>query len=273
MYADICLVLLDQIESLSDTNDSIPLIVPSNTTHTHTFIVLHGRGSNAHDFGPRFSSARTSAGHTLQELFPGVKLVFPTAKKRRAALYNRAWISQWFDNPSLDNPTERQEIMYDGLRESSGIIRGLIQEEAKLVGANNVVLVGLSQGSETWPYDTIQDDDPFGGSEGKDEDSLSKQQLRAANFARDICDLSMLPLDGRVAPAFSQVPVFLGHGTEDDKVRLHMGKQAYSILERLQVPVTWKTYEFGHWWKEPEEIDDIVNFLQEKVGLHTVKRD
>ncbi|KAF2499421.1 alpha/beta-hydrolase [Lophium mytilinum] len=283
-------------------DDSKPLIVPSKTTHTHTFIVLHGRGSNAHDFGPKFSSARTSSGHTLQECFPGVKLVFLTAKKRRAALYNRAWINQWFDNYSLDDPTKRQEIMYDGLRESSAIIRSLIQEQAALVGANNVVLVGLSQGcaiglhvllsshdgslpfgafigmsgwlplardieAETWPYDNVEDNDPFGDSEGKDEDTLLKQQLRAANFARDICDIPTLPLDGHLAPSFSETPVFLGHGTKDDKVRLHMGKQAYGIFERLQVPITWKTYEFGHWWKEPEEIDDIVKFLQDKVGL------
>lgn len=32
--------------------------------------------------------------------------------------------------------------------------------------------------------------------------------------------------------------------------------------------VTWKVYEgFGHWYKMPDEIDDIVRFLQEKVGV------
>jgi predicted esterase len=255
-------------------------------------------------------------------LFPGVKLVIPTAKKRRAALFNRAWINQWFDNPSLDDPTERQDIMYDGLRESSGIIQRLIHEEATLVGSRNVVLIGLSQGcaiglhvllsaegvssqheaekltgkqdsvpfgafvgmsgwlplardlgAETWPYDSVQDHDPFASSEDMEEDTLLKQQLRSTNFVRDICDYPMLPMDSHVAPPFSNIPVFLGHGTEDDKVRLHLGLESKGILDRLQVPLTWKTYDFGHWWKEPEEIDDIVKFLAENVGMETVKED
>lgn len=88
-------------------DDSKPVIVHSKAAHTHSFIVLHGRGSNAHLFGPQFATARTASGHTLRELFPGVKLVFPTAKKRRAAFYNRAWINQWFDNPPFDDPTKR----------------------------------------------------------------------------------------------------------------------------------------------------------------------
>jgi hypothetical protein len=53
----------------------------------------------------------------------------------------------------------------------------------------------------------------------------------------------------------------------DDKVNICLGERAYRILERLEIPVTRKTYDFRHWWKEPEEIDDIVSFLQEKVGV------
>src|SRR6266702_4306956 len=47
-----------------------PLIFPSSSTHTHTLIVLHGRGSNAANFSTSFLSARTSSNHTLQQLFP-----------------------------------------------------------------------------------------------------------------------------------------------------------------------------------------------------------
>jgi hypothetical protein len=32
--------------------------------------------------------------------------------------------------------------------------------------------------------------------------------------------------------------------------------------------VTWKIYEsFGHWYKVPDEIDDILNFLREKTEV------
>ena len=302
-----------------------PLIFPSTSTHTHTLIVLHGRGSNATNFSTSFLSARTSSNHTLQQLFPGLKFIFPTAKKRRAVRYNRSWTNQWFDNYSLEDPAKRQELVYDGLRESAGFIHELIRSELEIVGARNVVLAGLSQGcamglhallsfegdgeqgsdsgagpeghdgstrngeatplggfigmsgwlplahdisEEAWPAHVCEDEDFFANDEGPREvDTPEKRQIRAANVVRDIVDLTALSTGSKKSPCFARTPVFLGHGMGDGKVNICLGERAYRILERLEIPVTWKTYDFGHWWKEPEEIDDIVSFLQEKVGV------
>lgn len=213
--------------------------------------------------------------------------------------------------------------MYDGLKENSEMLRGLIKAEAELVGQASVVLIGLSQGcaiglhtllstqseasshsgvdgltskqdlppfgafigmsgwmplardlqGEAWPYDALGDDDPFADGDGQKEDTLLQQRLRAANFTRDICDLPLLPLDSSAEPSFPRIPVFLGHGTEDNKVFLHLGMEAKMIIERLEVPLTWKTYDFGHWWKEPEEINDIVKFLEDIVGMQAIRQD
>lgn len=32
--------------------------------------------------------------------------------------------------------------------------------------------------------------------------------------------------------------------------------------------VTWRAYSgFGHWYKVPDEIDDVVSFLKDKLGV------
>lgn len=114
-------------------------------------------------------------------------------------------------------------------------------------------------------------------------EDLRKQQLIAADFVRDIIDLPPLPFfpllahdnnkeekgngDSRPKPSYVDCPCFLGHGTADKKVSVNLGEETRDVLARLGVRVTWKSYEgFGHWWKEPDEIDHLVEFLS-MVGI------
>jgi predicted esterase len=53
---------------------------------------------------------------------------------------------QWFDNWKLTAPDERPEWMVEGLRESAAFVQGIVREEVRKVGYENVVLGGLSQG-------------------------------------------------------------------------------------------------------------------------------
>lgn len=289
-----------------------PLVVPPSLDHAYSIIVLHGRGSNATRFGPPFYESKTSSGKTLRVIFPTVKWIFPTAKKRKARIFKKMPINQWFDNWSLEDPTERQDLQFEGLSESSAFIRTLIHTEAKLVGIRNVVIGGLSQGcamslhvalnfepvvelgrndhlggyfgmSGWLPFAPTllsaikgiregeesysgNDDDLFEISKELPSNDLPSRQLRAANYVRDLIDLE--PLHNLEAPSFSQMPFFLGHGTADEKVSIQLGEQAKLILSELGIDLTWKAYDkFGHWYKEPDEIDDIAHFLIEKVGI------
>jgi len=74
------------------------------------------------------------------QLFPGMKFVLLTAKKRWATVYNRAVINRCFDNYSMENPSEQ----LDGLRESGAFVRRIILEKAKAVTLENAILGGLS---------------------------------------------------------------------------------------------------------------------------------
>jgi len=65
-------------------------------------------------------------------------------------------------------------------------------------------------------------------------------------------------------------PIFLGHGKLDEKVNVKLGEEAASVFSSMGMQVSWKSYpDLGHWYKVPEEIDDIVQFIHEKVEWDT----
>lgn len=53
----------------------------------------------------------------------------------------------------------------------------------------------------------------------------------------------------------------------DEKVGVRLGEEAVGTLRALWMDVEWRTYDVGHWYKVPDELDDIVTFLSQKVGV------
>ncbi|KAL8796488.1 MAG: hypothetical protein Q9195_001162 [Heterodermia aff. obscurata] len=268
-----------------------PLIVLPLETHKETWIILHGRGSNAEKFGSELLATPIPEHQTLPQAFPHAKFIFPTASLRRAIIYKRSLITQWFDNWSLQTPTEREELQIDGLRETSAFIHAILREEIAVVGAENVILGGLSQGCAAaliatllwdgeplaavfgmcgWlPYrghmqeiaettDKVIEDDPFAQCE-IDEAQLSPVD-QAIRYLRQELDLSEM---GDCHP-FQRIPIFLGHGVDDEKVPVGLGGEAAKCLRSLQGRVEFKTYEgLGHWYSEAM-LRDISAFVKEQ---------
>jgi predicted esterase len=283
-----------------------PFILPASKTHTHTLILLHGRGGNGPNFGPPFHSSVLSSGKTLAAEVPNMKFVFPTASPRRARAFNRSIINQWFDNWSLDDINLRNELQYEGLRESTAFLHKLIDDEARVVGLGNVFLGGLSQGcamslhailtyvpeevsdkgsfcgyigmSGYFPFvddvlenissagDINDEDDPFAASIEflAPEQTLKCIQLDTANFIRHISDLPALE-DNMTTLPFVSTPFILGHGTNDVKVRIKLGEQGRDLLLGLGINVVWTEYDEGHWYKIPDQLDDIAEFVRQAM--------
>jgi len=301
-----------------------PLVIAPTGPHTHTIILLHGRGSNAERFGLEFLKSRTSKGQTLPELFPGLKFIFPTAKKRRSTVLKRMPIKQWFDTYSLTNPDERQELQYEGLHETSVFLHAIIAAEAERVTLERVVLGGLSQGCAAglqvlmnfchrgvrrevfgdddgdvasrvpsrlagfvgmsgWlPFASAiaatsspqskmdEEDDIFEHGEESEDGEAAPASSLAFDLVRDIASLEPISLPSGISPPFVHTPIFLGHGVMDEKVSVRLGEEARDGLKGLGCDVQWKAYEeLGHWYKVPDEIDDVVVFLgRVGFGLH-----
>lgn len=267
-----------------------PLVIPPQTLHTHTFILLHGLGSNGEKFGNELlESGVSSQKKTLRDVFPGAKFIFPTAKWRRSTAFNRAMLTHWFDTYSLDDRSLRADLQIEGLVESAKYIRTMLDQEMREVPTHNIVLGGLSQGcamslmvllsleapigayvgmSGWLPFcrdiqgllsdsTALDENDPFGG-DGAIEQPPTTQVMV---FVRDLLEIEA---EGELSTALGTpaTPVFLGHGSKDDKVPYRLGKQAANALSLLGMQVVWKGYpELGHWYQVPEEIDDIVEFL------------
>ena len=58
------------------------------------------------------------------------------------------------------------------------------------------------------------------------------------------------------------IPIFLGHGTEDEKVPLSRGREAVSCLRSLGADISLREYGgLGHWYSG-QMLQDVVAFLK-----------
>jgi predicted esterase len=120
-------------------------------SHTHTIILLHGRGSDAQEFASEFFESEVSepgTDRTLPALFPTIRWVFPQAKILLSERFNMD-MSQWFDMWSVEDPQERFELQIPGLQSSVDLVIDLIKQEELLVPRKKIFLGGISQGFAT----------------------------------------------------------------------------------------------------------------------------
>jgi predicted esterase len=273
-----------------------PYIVESKGRHMQTFILLHGLGSNGHKFGSELlRTGKTNTGDTLPEAYPNAKFVFPTAGRRRCQALGRVRLNSWFNFASFEDFSYRRELQLDGLQESAKEILAILEAEIKSVPQENIILGGISQGytmsisvllcldhplggfigmSGGMPYqedlENVTSDDASGDDENpfaSDEDPTKPQEpiVKAMMYWRDLLCLSPAEVLDKRSTSL-KTPILLGHGKSDDKIPFAVGQEASQTLSKLGLNVIWREYDEGHWYKIPEQIDDIVSFIQSSVG-------
>ncbi|KAI6093906.1 acyl-protein thioesterase [Hypoxylon rubiginosum] len=273
-------------------------VVEPTSTHSYSIILLHGLSSKGESFGTELlETGVTSTGKKLPQLLPGARWIFPTAKRRRSTTFGRAMLTQWFDVVRLPDPEYRRETQLQGLSESVLEIRELIHQEMSKVPPEHIIIGGLSQGcamslsvllslehrlggfigmSGYLPFKSdieyavetteMDGDDPFATGDGDSNDEPADPEVKAMVFERDLLCLDPLPHPTRETTA-SRTPVFLGHGNMDEKKPVKQGEAAARAMRAAGYKVQWKSYaDLGHWYKIPDEIDDIVNFIQCEIG-------
>ncbi|PWY77286.1 alpha/beta-hydrolase, partial [Aspergillus sclerotioniger CBS 115572] len=250
--------------------------------HTHTAILLHGRGSNGPEFAEELFSSSTSKGQNLPSHLPSFRWVFPTSKDRWNSRFEED-ICAWFDAYSLTDITEHQDTQVPGIRESVTYILGILEEEIKLLDgkSTNVYLGGISQGMATALWSWFCARDRLGGVVGfcgwmpfaerfgdEDGDGGLDGGRRVAAFCEGV-------VWGEVQGGWEgrrvlDSPVLLGHGVDDPMVSVELGRQVVGILKRSGIKVQWVEYVGaegdGHWIKEPEGFDAILRFLESGSG-------
>ncbi|KAI5815330.1 Alpha/Beta hydrolase protein [Pyronema omphalodes] len=198
---------------MPNNNYPDPFIVNPNGEHTHTLILLHGRGDTGSAFGAGVYITRTSSGFSLASLYPGMKFIFPTTKQRyttggAAAGY---WWREWFDTTSLEYPEEEPERQVEGLREAVTYVNGLIEAEvANGIPRERIIIGGLSQGCATSIHVLLAQNERMGGFVGM------SGWMPFASRVREICGLS--PGFGVSAILDSEEPVEVNNDESDDEV-------------------------------------------------------
>lgn len=287
------------------TSPSAYIVEPSSV-HVHSVILLHGLGSNGTKFGTELlETGIRSDGASLRQLLPSARFIFPTAKRRRSSAFRRTRLTQWFDIASLDDPSYRNHTQIQGLEESYLEIREILAQEISKVSARNVILGGLSQGLAVGAISLLAMEHPIGGFIGMsgwmpfrqdihslvtgegpadDEDNPFGEEgdvsstsearepaeqepiIKAANFVRDLLSVAGIPISTASQTAID-TPIFLGHGSADSKITLELGEDVRTTLKAIGFKVRWEVYrEQGHWYKVPDEIDDITDFIGKTVG-------
>ena len=67
--------------------------------------------------------------------------------------------------------------------------------------------------------------------------------------------------------AFKRVQMFLSHCKYDGVVDVRHGLDLRDSFQELGVKVTWTEFDSDiHWVKEPEAVDDFVDFLEAKLS-------
>ncbi len=296
-------------QSTSGRPAPAPFVVEPTAHHTHTFILLHGLGSNGEKFGRELlETGIGSGGLGLPSRFPGAKFVFPTSRRRRSTAFRRSMLTQWFDVASLDDPSDRSHKQLAGLRESFAEILAVVEQECGDAGIprQNIILGGLSQGCAMALICLIALERPIGGFVGMSGWLPFQKEIEARAPAGDGPELDDVVLGGTdercsvsagadtekqdhgrsLANSIDYVrellqldnvsdgahtvlstPVFLGHGEADDKIKVSLGEAAQRTMGRLGFDVQWRAYAGeGHWYRIPDEIDDVVAFVSVKCG-------
>ncbi len=174
-----------------------------------------------------------------------MRFVFPSAPVRPVTLNGGYAMRAWYDIfPPSPNPAQPRQEDEPGLRASMAQVQALIDREIAMgVPASRIVLMGFSQGCAM----------------------TLLTGLRAPQRLAGLVALSgYLPLPATTAAersaANAGLPVFMGHGEEDEIVALERGEAARDALLALGHPVEWHTYSMGH-SVCPEEVGDLNRWL------------
>ncbi|KAK0373185.1 phospholipase/Carboxylesterase [Colletotrichum limetticola] len=262
--------------------------------HTHTVILLHGRGSDGKEFADEFFECEVSEHlarilddgpeqpnnplddtpappphRTLQALYPTFKWVFPSAPSIPSKRY-KTDMTQWFDMWSTENPNEQEELQEPSLSESIDFINRLIDRESHVVSPDKIFLGGISQGFATAVAAYLTRCKALGGLIGYASwayPGLSPYQVPTGPVASD--DGKWKIKCGDVNYQMARTPIFLSHARDDPTVPVKNGRALCKALHNIGLKeVQWHEYEYGgHWITEPDSIDQLVYFIHRNVGL------
>lgn len=210
-------------------------------------IFLHGRDSNATELASDIFESQGTDDKTFPETYENVKWVFPTAPETVSARFGGDLMSQWFDMWTTEQPHERQESQ--DLSKQVSRLHDIINEEATLIGYDNLFLAVISQGCAIGIQALLTQEHRLAGFLGLNSWILQEDKLRAKANATAL-----------------STPVSLCHTKDDDVINISYGQDLRDKLRDMGAQVTWCDCEDGgHWLNKPKGVDDVVAFVNKAM--------
>jgi predicted esterase len=188
----------------------------------------------------------------------------------------------WFEAASTWDSQGRQDKQMQGVTESAHYVSGILEDEIRMLGgkAEKLVLGGISQGGAVGLWTLLRQPEHrmlgafVAASTWLPSATALEELLSSQDTTSGLCDQKAEVTDIMAKLRRSRLgrrtllhtPVFLGHGTDDAYIDIELGRQTKSLLSKIGLQVDWKEYsgaeDEGHWFKVPDEMDDIYHFLK-----------
>ncbi|MDF7799180.1 dienelactone hydrolase family protein [Pontiellaceae bacterium B1224] len=204
-----------------------------------TIIWMHGLGADGHDFAPIVPQLE-------KQLSAPVKFIFPHAPVRPVTLNGGMPMPAWYDIKSIGTT---RDVSMDDMEESRNQITAFIDaEQANGMRADQILLVGFSQGAAVAFHTGLRHTEPLAGI------------IALSGYIPVPSD------DGSDYPGENKsMPILIGHGTHDQVVPPVLADLAKEHLEELGFAYCFKTYPMEH-SVCPEEINDIATFINQQLS-------
>ncbi len=214
-------------------NDSI--IVKTAFNYDAVVIWMHGLGADGHDFEDVIPSL------SLPENLK-IKFIFPNAPIVPVTINNGYKMRAWYDIKTLDLAVEPD---IKGIRSSAELISTWVEREiGEEVAPSRILLAGFSQGGVIALELGLRFPKKLGGI------------IAISTFSPTLSHLST-----EKSSANEKIPIFWGHGLEDNVVPFDYGKRSSDALKAQGYSVYFHEYPLLPHSVSLPEIRDIGAFI------------
>ena len=214
-------------------NDSI--IVKTAFNYDAVVIWMHGLGADGHDFEDVIPSL------SLPENLK-IKFIFPNAPIVPVTINNGYKMRAWYDIKTLDLVVEPD---IKGIRSSAELISTWVEREiGEEVAPSRILLAGFSQGGVIALELGLRFPKKLGGI------------IALSTFSPTLSHLST-----EKSSANEKIPIFWGHGLEDNVVPFDYGKRSSDALKAQGYSVDFHEYPLLPHSVSLPEIRDIGAFI------------
>lgn len=229
----------ETISETASTFESLQVLVHEPDVEADSCIIwLHGLGATAYDFAPITPFIRQYSGQ------PGLRMIYPQAPSLSVSINGGMMMPAWYD---ILSASPRRTINTHQYQQAIHAIQDLVKQQINNgLESKRVFIAGFSQGGAV-AYQAAC--------------GFTESLAGVISLSTYIADTL------KVAPENQQLPVFIGHGSQDMVVPEMLGLEALEWFRANRFEPVWKKYPLQHEVNE-DELKDVADFIGQTLSAH-----